>query len=181
VKRRVDARPAQRGATLVIVLFLLAAMVLGALLYARAGLTHTLLAHNTARNEAAAQASDVGIATAFAELTDLPDDNADRGGWYFAVRGSDDADGLPSTIDWTAAHELRVGAYSTRYVVERQCTAAIVSDELNQCLLSENPLEIRNAGDTPIAPPSLRTYRVTVRVTGPKNTVSWTQALLSRR
>lgn len=171
----------QQGATLVIVLFLVAAMVLGALMHSRAGLGATQLANNTARNEAAAQAADIGIATAFAELIDLADDSADRGGWYFAVRGADDADGLPGTADWNAARELRTGAYSARYVVERQCVTALITDELEQCLLSESVQAIRNAGETPVAPPSLRTYRVTVRVTGPKNTVGWTQALLTRR
>jgi type IV pilus assembly protein PilX len=172
----------QRGATLLIVLFLLAVMMLGGLMYMGQSFVNTQLAGNLARNEASAQAADVGIATAFEELKALVDDNANLGGWYFATRLMDDADGLPAAIDWNVARALPVGAYNVRYIVERHCRTALVTDEINDCLLSESALEIRDAGsDAPIAPPSLRTYRVTVRVNGPKHSESWAQALLSRR
>lgn len=176
------AARSQRGATLLIVLFMLAVMTFGGLMYAGLSFVNTQLAGNLARNEASVQAADIGIATAFDELKALPDDSANAGGWYFATRLTDDADGLPQNIDWDAARALPLGAYSVRYVVERHCRTTPVTDELNDCLLSQSALEIRDAGsDEPIAPPSLRTYRVTVRVSGPKNSLSWTQALLSRR
>lgn len=172
-------RERQRGATLILVIFMLAAMLLGGLMLARLSAVDTLVAGNVARNDASTLASDVGIASAFDDLKALAGGDANAGGWYFATPVGDDTTGLPAGVDWTVAREVQVGLHSVRYVVERQCSSPVVTDPLNECLLRENKLDIRNAGGESVAPPALRTYRVTVRVTGPKSSVTWIQALLS--
>jgi type IV pilus assembly protein PilX len=169
---------------LFVVIVILTVMLLGAVLMLRVSSTDVLLAGNIAREEAAAQASDVGIGAAFEELKVLPPSVEDtgNGGWYFETRLPDDDEGLPQGVDWeNAARSLSVGQYTVKYVIDRQCSSAPVSDETNQCLLRENKLDIRDASGETLVPPALRTYRTTVRVTGPKNTVTWVQALLTWR
>jgi type IV pilus assembly protein PilX len=173
---------AQRGATLLVVLVMLAVMLLGGLTYARIGLVNTQLAGNLANSESAAQATDVGVATAFDELKSMSNSDGDQGGWYFAMPRPPDADGLPTGIDWSAAREMQVGGYSVRYVVERFCRTTVVTDKVNQCQLSEVASDIRDAGsDVAIERPALQTYRVTVRAMGARNATSWVQALLLRK
>lgn len=182
IANAVNAR-GERGVTLLMVLILLTVMMLGALLAARFGSIDTVLAGNAARLEAGASLSDVGIATALQDVRELTNDNVDQGGWYFATRQADDAAGIPA-VDWeTAPRVLQVGGFEVGYVVDRQCSVAPVTDETRQCLLKQNPSELTSAtaGTEPLLPPSLRTYRVTVRVAGPKNSVVWVQSLLAWR
>lgn len=174
----------QRGVTLFVVIVILAVMLLGGIAMVRVSQTDVLLAGNVAREEAAAQASDVGIAAAFEDLKALTSsvEDSGNGSWYFATRLIDDAEGLPQGVDWdSAARSLVVGQYTVKYVVDRLCQSAPVSDELNQCLLRESKLDIRDASGETLTPMTLRTYRATVRVTGPKNTLTWVQALLTWR
>jgi type IV pilus assembly protein PilX len=171
----------QRGVTLLIILLILAVMLTSALVLARGSVVDTLLAGNIERGQGAALAADVGIATAFEELKALTDTGIDRN-WYFTTPLSNDIDGLPEVPDWTAVRELQVGPYQVHYIVERLCRTLTVTDDLSQCLMSENPPKVRNAieGEEPVATPAQRSYRATVRVSGPKGTQSWAQALLTR-
>lgn len=174
----------QRGVTLFVVIVILTVMLLGGVAMVRVSNTDVLLAGNVARVEAAAQATDVGIGAAFEDLKTLSSsvEDSGNGNWYFATRLADDADGLPLGVDWEgAARSLQVGQYTVKYVVDRLCHSAPVSDELNQCLLRESKLDIRDASGETLTPMTLRTYRATVRVTGPKNTLTWVQALLTWR
>lgn len=170
----------QRGVSLIVVLIILVVMLLGALAAARMTDSGTLVAGNIARNEASAHAADVGINSAFDDVRTLADENADAAGWYFATRRSDDEYGLPGSIDWDSAREVVVGQYRVRYVIDRQCTVAPVTDPAGQCLLREDKQDIYNAGDEAIDPPKARAFRITVRVTGPKHSLAWVQALATR-
>jgi type IV pilus assembly protein PilX len=171
----------QRGVSLIVVLIMLVVMLLGALAAVRMIDSGTLVAGNIARNEASAQAADVGVNSAFDDVRALIDENTNAGGWYFATRRADDAYGLPGNgVDWDNAREVVVGQYRVRYVIDRQCTVAPVTDPANQCLLREDKLDIYNAGGEAIDPPKARAFRITVRVTGPKNSLAWVQALATR-
>jgi uncharacterized membrane protein len=173
-------RAGQHGVSLLVVLMILGAMALGGLLHAHATFVNTRLAGNLTHSEVAAQAADIGISTAFEEMQALTSDNTNLGGWYFAMPQPEDADGLPSSIDWDDAREITVGAYSVRYVVERYCRTLVITNPLNDCQMSENEPPVLNMGGPQIVPPPMRTYRVTVRVAGPRATTSWAQALLER-
>jgi type IV pilus assembly protein PilX len=185
VRRRTTTR-AQRGATLLVILFTVAVMLLGGLMMARSTLTDTLLAGNVANSQAAAQAADVGIATAFEELKAMTATatGSNQAGWYAAAPLADaDLDGLPDIpSDWSTARNLQVGPYEVRYVIERLCKPLPVTDNLSQCLMSEDTSGIvsKNDGEEAVVLPAQRTYRTTVRVTGPRGTQSWAQALLTR-
>lgn len=174
---------ARRGATLVMVLLVLAVTLLGGLMLARAGLVDTLLAGNVSRAEAAAQATDIGISTAFEDLNALTDLETAKPGWYFPLPVGDDSDGLPTLADWTGARAVQAGASEVRYVIERLCRSTPVTDEFQQCLMNVSGTGgPRNAtsGEEAVTSAAQRSYRVTVRVTGPRNTLIWAQALLTR-
>lgn len=174
---------AQEGVTMVVVLILLTVMLLGGMALARMTEVGTLAAGNAAFRESAVQASEVGINTAFTAATALANENANNGGWYFATTQADDAQGLP-TINFDAAPEVVVGAYSVRYAVDRQCTGVMpVTDPMRQCLvkvaIDPNKPE-SNDGSKKLDPAMTRQFRITVRVTGPKDTRVWVQALVNR-
>ncbi|MCU0968248.1 MAG: hypothetical protein MUF03_05375 [Rubrivivax sp.] len=173
----------QRGVTILVVLILLSVMLLGGLALARMTEVGVLASGNTAYREAALQASEVGLNTAFAAVqspVDLPDEDTTTAPWYWSTIQAVDAQGLPN-VDMDAAPEVIVGVYSVRYVVERMCTVTPVTDPLLQCLVRQRPqMETRRDGVESVAPPNSRQFRVTVRVRGPKDTETWIQALVTR-
>ncbi len=175
------SRRSQRGVTILVVLVLLAVMLLGGLAMARMTETRTLASGNTAFREASLQASEVGLNEAYALLQPATfAEETDAGNWYWATPQALDAAGIP-TIDWSLAPELTVGSYRVRYVVERLCTVAPVTDTLRECLVRQVPqMESNRVGPEPVDPPNARQFRVTVRVFGPKDTQTWTQALVTR-
>ncbi len=178
-------RSQQRGVTMLVVLVLLSVMLLGGMALARMTEVGTLVAGNVAFKDRALQASEVGMNTAFQRVRVLANEEADSGSWYYASMQAQTAEGIPSVVDWTAAPEVTVGPYSVRYVAERMCDAPSVADFERQCLLKRfNPDGINSAGlnlDTPpLEPPSGRQYRITVRVTGPKDTRTIVQTLVTR-
>lgn len=173
-------KPRQQGVTMVVVLVLLTVMLLGGMALARMTEVGTLASGNAAFREASLQASEVGVNTAYAAVRALADENADAGSWYFATTQPQDANGVP-TVDFDAAPEVVVGAYRVRYVVDRVCTGALpVTEPLRQCLVKQVPqLESATNREKP-DPPTARQFRITVRVTGPKDTQAWVQALITK-
>jgi hypothetical protein len=165
---------------MLVTLVLLAVMLLGGMALARMTEVGTLASGNAAFRDAAIQASEVGINTALATTVGLVNEEVNDGGWYFA-QAQGQVDGLPN-VDWNAAPEIVVGSYRVRYVVERLCQGALpVTDPALQCL-NRVPASKRSASSNSpqLDPPSVRQFRVTVRVTGPKDTRSWVQSLVTR-
>lgn len=172
----------QRGVTMLVVLVLLSVMLLGGMAMARLTEVRTLASGNTAYREASLQASEVGLNTAFAAVKAIADADEDSAvaGWYFPTIQAADAAGIP-TVDFDAATAVAVGNYQMRYVVERMCQSVPVTDTLRQCLVKQDP-QIGSAreGAEQLDPPNARQFRVTVRVTGPKDTRSWVQLLVTK-
>ena len=170
----------QRGITMIVVLVLLTVMLLGGLGLARMTEVGTLASGNAAFREASLQASEVGVNTAYAAIRGLTNENANAGNWYYASTLAQDANGVP-TVSFDDAPEVVVGAYSARYIVDRVCTGGLpVTDPLRQCLVKQVP-QIESSTDREKPdPPTARQYRITVRVTGPKDTRAWVQALITR-
>lgn len=179
-RKRWTARAPQRGVTMVVVLILLTVMLLGGMALARMTEVGTLAAGNASFRESAMQVSEVGVNTAFAAMQALTNENADVGNWYRATQLAQDADGVP-TIDFDLAPAVTVGAYTLNYVVDRVCTGAMpVTEPLRQCLLKQIPqIESASNRERP-DPPTARQFRITVRVTGPKGTGTWVQALATK-
>jgi type IV pilus assembly protein PilX len=177
------SRQRQRGVTIVITLILLAVMLLGGLAVARMSEVSTLAAGNTAWREGAVQASEVGVNTAFAALQALPSEDVDVASWYFASARTADAQGLPAGVNWASAPAVTVGQFEVRYVVDRQCFTLPMTDRVRQCLNRTRDdgrsTSASNSSDPP-DPVVATQYRISVRVTGPKDTVSFVQVMANR-
>lgn len=173
------ARP-QRGVTMLVVLVLLTVMLLGGLSLARMTEIGTLASGNATYREASLQASEVGINTAYAAVRAINPEDAPIAGWYWPTVQAADAAGIPA-VDWNAAPEVVVGNYRVRYVAERMCTVTPVTATLRQCLVRQVPQVGSNRfGQEEIDPPNSRQFRITVRVTGPKDTETWVQSLVTK-
>lgn len=174
-------KQSQQGLTMLVVLVLLSVMLLGGLALARMTEVGTLAAGNAAFKETALQASEIGINTAFAAVqSQVTNENANIGNWYFAARQTDDDRGVPE-VDFDNEAEVRVGAYTLNYVVDRVCSVAAVTDPLRECLLKQEPVHESNSyGVEKVDPPTARQFRVTVRATGPKGTRVWVQSMLTK-
>lgn len=171
-----------RGATILIVIVLLAVMLLGALALARMTEASTLATGNSTFRETALQASEVGLNAAFAALQALPasSENSDTGGWYFASTQAEDSAGVP-LVNFDAAALIDVDGYRVHYVVERVCSVGAVSEPLRECLVKSVKVPgSALAGEEKLDPPNARQYRATVRVQGPKGTVIFIQSLLTK-
>lgn len=187
LRQRVRRR-AQQGVTIVVTLILLVVMLMGGLALARLTEVSTLAAGNAAYHEAAVQASEVGVNTAFAAVQALANEEANVGNWYFAQTLATDAEGLPNAAVINAGPEITVGTYSVRYVVDRLCTgtsippaAPVVTDPVRQCLnKSLRTSDSAIAGKEPPDPVTARQFRITVQVTNRKGTRVWVQSLVTR-
>lgn len=170
----------QRGSTILLVLVLLSVMLVGALAMARITEVSALAGGNAVTNDAAMQASEVGVNTAFNAVRTLGDEDVATGNWYWPTAQAADAAGIP-TLAWDSAPEVVVGNFRVAYTVERLCNVSPVTDTLRQCLLRQvlQTESTREGAELP-DPPSSRQFRITVRVIGPKDTQVWTQALVTR-
>ncbi len=172
---------AQRGVTILVVLVLLSVMLLGGLALARMTEIGTLAAGNSAFRDAALQASEIGLNDVYAQVRAIGDENVAVGTWYQPSTMASDANGLP-IVDWSTLPEIIVGQYSVRYVADRICEGALpVADPLRQCLVKQMPqLSSADASKEKLDPPNAKQFRVTIRVTGPKNTQTWVQSMVTK-
>jgi len=188
----------QNGVVLFFALMALVVMSLAAVALIRSVDTNTLIAGNLAFKQSATASADTGVETAIKWLeanqtTALNSDNVNTG--YYASPQDD------AKVRFTTGYSLAAGAgiaagkdssgNTISYVVERMCVPGTVLPTTGlykakeKCLLgaastspgSQATLEypgtgtLSSAGDQPM-------YRVTVRVTGPRNTLSFTQAFV---
>jgi Tfp pilus assembly protein PilX len=172
--------PPAHGSTLFVVMILLVVMMLGGLAAARMTEVATLASGNSARRDAALQASEIGVNTAYAAVKALADTEASVAPWYYAVAQAQGADGLP-TLNFDATPQIVVGAYTVNYVVERLCAGTLpLDDAMRQCLVKQVDVLASAAGGEAVEPPMSAQFRITVRVSGPKNTRVWVQSLVTK-
>lgn len=169
----------QQGGALIIVLFALTILLVGAASLARVTQTSTSLAGNIARKDASRQAAEVGVNTAFEALVALSDMDKDQGDWYFA---QDVAGEEPTAAMWESAPVLDVGPYEVRYVVERLCEGALpVTDAQQQCMVRKIAEEgSAKAGVEAIEAPAALQYRISTQVSGGKGTSTLIQVMAHR-
>jgi Tfp pilus assembly protein PilX len=173
-------RRAERGVTMIVVLALMSVMLLAGLAFARMAEIGVLASGNAAYREASLQASQVGLNTAFAAVRGIANEETAVTGWYWPSIQAADGDGVPN-VDWSAAPSVSVGPYTVRYVAERMCTVAAVTNNLRECLVKQVPqIGSDNAGSEALDPPNSRQFRITVRVSGPKDTETFVQSLVTK-
>jgi Tfp pilus assembly protein PilX len=173
---------AEQGVTMLVVLVLMSIMLLGGMALAKLTEAGTLASGNTAYREASLQASEVGLNTVYERIRDdLTNEEADSAGWYWATTQDTDTKGVPQ-VDFDAAPTVEVGNYTVAYVAERLCEGALpVTNALRQCLVKQIPqIESADASRERPDPPTSKQFRVTIRVTGPKDTRTWVQSLITK-
>lgn len=191
----------QCGVVLFIALIALVTMSLAAVALIRSVDTSTIIAGNLAFRQAATTSGDGGLESAIAALdvinasttkdptTDLthPFNVTSAATGYYS--NADTALSLTADATWTSGSKLVLpnpdsSGNTVRYVIQRMCrTPNSLLSEAN-CLLSDAETETSSkrvkpateaGGKTSSKPPL---YRVTIRVTGPKNTISYIQAFV---
>lgn len=181
----------QRGLTLFIALIGLIAMALAGVALVRSVETNNFIAGNFAFRNAALHASDVGVEAAFSALGTLTsgalESNQPNGCvnncQYFATRQAVNNFGVPSTVSWPAVTATPVNTdYRVRYVIERLCAGALPIADLAEDCYSNTVIGggTKKAGGNVFSSTKELYYRVTVRVEGPRNTISFVQTVLAR-
>jgi len=193
-------RRAQRGAVLFISLIVLVAMSLAGLAMMRGVDTGALIANNLAFKQGATTAGDAGIEAARTWLmantgatlyNDQPGVTNGTGYWATWQQGLDftgtDAD-TTNNFDWsTRAVALAADAAGNQvsYVIHRMCDATGNPASINCIRVTDSTGSTAGGskgaaafGTYAITSPSQAFFRITVRVIGPRNTVSYVQAVV---
>lgn len=185
----------QQGVVLFIALVALVVMSLAAVALIRSVDTSVMIAGNLASKQLATNSADSGMETALewmsglASLAILDADDATKG--YYATQALD-----PTTLAWTAADSLPAGdgtglvdangkdasGNTVRYIIQRMCRNVGEPSE-ESCLLGApmvgtGSAAIKEAPEAGAIIPLSQSpiYRITARVVGVKNTVSFIQA-----
>ena len=182
---RAPLRRAQQGVVLFIALIVLVAMTMAGIAVMRSVDTNVLIAGNLAFRNAALSAADAGIESARDWLTLQPPGDLinDQLPGYFA-NWQDTFN--PTTFDW-AGDSLLVGTdpngNEIRYIVHRMCAESAKTVDGTDCFkvatsTSGSSQGTGSYGVTPLSGSAQPYYRITARVEGPRNTVSYVQAFV---
>lgn len=190
----------QKGVVLFIALIVLVAMTMAGIALVRSVDTANVIAGNLAFKQGTLQAADLGVEAAVTALpnivaTTLDADAQTASYWYFATRRTTDAAGVPTTqavgaagaatpINWNNVPPVgaSVAGNSVQVVIDRLCRGpAPVTDLQGQCFADASlGGGTKKAGGIVFTGTTTMYYRVTARVSGPRNTVSMVQAIVSR-
>lgn len=182
----------ERGIVLLIVMIALVVIMISGLAMFRSVDTSILLSGNFAFRKAATHAADLGIEAAASELPNIINTSQDTllsKHYYPSLMPSAgglswDGDGLPPSSVWTGAQTVATApaGYTIAYIIERLCNGVLpVANILVNCVSDPAPDTSSNkSGSVKFTASSALYYRVTVRVSGPHNTVSFVQAMLSK-
>lgn len=178
----------QKGLVLIVTLLVLLVMIL-----ASAGLMRSMdTSLHALGNITFKQSSNAAISQALeTAIRNLPTAALNgTNGFYGFIQANEDANGIPAALQTQTNTGVFVSPQdaagnTARIVVERMCNAA------NVCLTPAGALRRANENDSPNLTGELYVlslgavgavprfyYRVTVRVDGPKNTVSYGQAMI---
>lgn len=192
----------ERGVVLMVALIALVALTLAGVALMRSVDTGNLIAGNMAFRQAALQASDIGVEAAFIALPNIVRDSKSVNipNQYFALRQNTtpplsdkySIKGVPLTINWAnvpcrdnsnAVLTCSSQDYKVKYVIDRLCTGGnpIVTNYQANCSVEIGSGASGSKGAfTPIfSSVDAVFYRVTVEVTGPRNTKTYTQAIFT--
>ena len=184
----------QRGIVLFVVLVVLVVMTIASLALIRSVDTGNQIAGNLSFRQAGVQSGDAGIEAArtallAASAADLEKNESFHG--YFAT-WQDNFD--PSTFDWASGQVVNNGLKDaagnvSTWVVHRMCRQALVyTDPAAGCISTTGTSSTEGVSkavlsygkfNRPVETGGNPYYRITVRVVGPRNTVSYVQAVIS--
>ena len=181
----------QKGLVLFIALIALVVMSLAAAALIRSVDSSVLVAGNLAFKQSAMMSADTGIADAYTWINGhaaILDNDTIADGYYPVL---DDTIAPTSITYWDSTHSFPVQAdindhsgNDTRYILQRMCrsTGAVTTSNClvgvgNQAPNSKGAKSYGSFGNATGSSNAV-VYRVTVRVTGPKNTTSYLQAFI---
>jgi Tfp pilus assembly protein PilX len=192
---RSAARPPsrERGAVMLIALILLVVLTLAGLALVRSVSTSNVIAGNLAFRQAATHSADAGVEAAIAFLAANSagaalQANVPASG-YVALR-QDPAAGQSWDAYWNATLAAAavtlpadVAGNTVSYVIHRLCNATGAATYPG---CSASPVDTGSAGNShgagvlQLTSPRQIYYRITARVTGPRNTLSYVQAVVAQ-
>jgi type IV pilus assembly protein PilX len=195
---RTGAPRAQSGIVLIVALIVLVAMTIAGIAMIRSVDLTNLIAGNLAFKQAATHSADTGVEAAFAFLnannvgTFLHTDRNDQG---YSADGNAAARSPAAGQTWEAywatlpANRIRtitpdrVSGYTVSYIIDRLCAFAGSPSGGANCTASTVSSVAsgsgEEAGEKALISPSAIYYRITVRVVGPRNTVSFVQSTVT--
>lgn len=197
------AQKQQAGVALVVTLVMLVLMTLGAIAMVRSMDTTTLIAGNLAFRQNATYAADVGVENALAWLTTANIDTLTCGASSSAVatcpdgyksNGGNPQDAPSGTQTWDQFWIANItnpvtltpdsGGNVVSWFIHRLCTGtggitAVGSNCVETPSVASAGGYAKRAGATKFQSSSQVYYRVTVRVAGKKNTLSYVQAIVA--
>ena len=180
----------QQGVVLFFALIALVVMSLAAVALIRSVDTNTMISGNLGFKQSATVSADSGVETAItwitANQTNL-NNNIPLGG-YYATSAGDAKTLADASTKMATGGGIAAGTDSSgntiSYVIQRMCKNTGPSDATH-CLFGPPGEDPNSNADCNYGNPCLNAapsdslmYRVTVRVAGPKNTVSYTQAFV---
>jgi type IV pilus assembly protein PilX len=191
----------ERGAVLFVALIALVTLMLAAVALTRSVDTATVISGNLAFKQAATASADNGVESAIKWLAQTNADNIGKDPFIDADHPfnlTDAAAGYYSNVDntldfkaaatWTDAASMMVGTdpsgNSARYIIQRMCRDANEVLSESNCLFSDGEIDTGSKRVKPASDAGAKVSgkvplnRVTVRVVGPRNTISYTQAFV---
>ena len=195
---RSGARQAQQGVVLFIALIVLVAMSLAGVALMRSVDTGTIIASNLGFRQNTVHVSDLGVEAARAWImtegaSTLYNDRSSNA-YYSTWQDMDFLGTDASKVDfnWTANSATVTAApytpppgYEVRYVIHRLCRTSGDPTGTGECVKVSSSAAGTTASGTKgaaaygtyaISVPTAAMYRITVRVTGPRNSVSFVKA-----
>lgn len=198
-------RTRQQGVVLFIALIVLVALTMAGIALVRSVDTSNVIAGNLAFKQGTLHVADVGVEAAVIALPiiiagSLETDqtpvatSTNPNYWYYASRREEDATGTPTTkqfgaagaataINWTSVPTVNTLSGNTvQIVIDRLCLGPPPVTDIQGKCFAEDPLSsgTKKAGGIVFSGADTVFYRATVRVSGPRNTVSVVQAILSK-
>lgn len=175
----------QRGVVLAIALVVLVAMALAAVALTRAIDISNIAAGNLAFKQSALSATDLGVREAMNRVASMTDLNADQAPVsYYATIQPSDKRGVPNALlasNLSAFDPIKLTApgsgETVRYLIDRQCVNTGPPSEAVCNYTAGQSAPGGSASSAHTGAASVPLMRVTVRVDGPKNTVSFSQVV----
>lgn len=195
----------QSGVVLFIALITLVVIMLAAVALVRSVDTGNLIAGNVSFRRAATSSADTGVENAITwisakEVADQAKDpfsdashvlnSTDAANGYYSNEPGDTSDAsfvnVTSAATWVDGKSKAVAGTdasgnSVRYIIQRMCKTADVALDKDNCIFSDAEVDTgskKGGFPKPTKNGSSVMYRVTARVTGPRNTVSYVQAFI---
>lgn len=195
----------QQGVVLVIALIVLVAMTLAGIALVRSVDTTNIIAGNLAFQQAATQQGDRGVETAIAWLqanntpTMLNSNSPSNG---YIANGAAANQSPAANVSWDSFWNSTLGANpvtlqlgtstaedpntgnTIRYVIQRMCSSTGAAFTATSCssssqLTAGSSGQGEEGGEVQLNALSMVFYRITTRIDGPRNTVSYVQAMVA--